>query len=310
MISASCGTMLKTDSPVEDGSDAIGSVSPAYDDVGTGDDALVLVHGHPFDRTMWRPQINAVTCAGWRAIAPDLRGYGRSPITRGKVTLRVFAADIITLLDELGLERVALCGLSMGGQIVMEFCRRFPNRVRGVVLSATSPRAETEQGKRNRYLLADRLEAEGMEQYAFELLPKMLAPETIATRPAIARTVLTMMRRAPAEGAAAALRGRAERPPYARTLARLHAPALIVVGDQDAFTSRAETEEMQRLLPCPKLVWMKGVGHMPNLEAEATFNAELLEFLDAIRGHSRPVPQPPKRNLQNDVDFRKPRSSF
>jgi pimeloyl-ACP methyl ester carboxylesterase len=259
------------------------TVSLSYDDVGNGGDVLVLVHGHPFDRTMWRSQLDAAMRVGWRAIAPDLRGYGRSPVTPGKVTLDIFAQDIAALLDELHVERIVLCGLSMGGQIAMEFCRRFPERIRGVLLTATSPRAETDEGKRNRNLVADRLQAEGMQIYAQELLPKMLAAQTIEKRPEIAAALLRMMRKAPAEGSAAALRGRAERPGYESTLASLGAPALIVVGDQDAFTTRSDADEMHRLLVRSKLVWMEGVGHMPNLENEEAFNAELTEFLTMLR---------------------------
>lgn len=261
---------------------AANTVRLSYDDIGCSNDVVVFVHGHPFDRSMWRSQLHAATQAGWRAIAPDLRGYGDSPVTRGSVTLDVFAADIAELLDRLGIDQVAICGLSMGGQIVMEFCRRFPQRVRGVLLTATFPRAETKDGKANRYRVAERLEAEGMELHARELLPKMLAAATIETLPGVAEAVLTMMRHAPPEGAAAALRGRAERIGYESTLVSVDAPGLIVVGDQDAFTTRWDAEEMHRLLRRSKLVWMDGVGHMPNLEREAQFNAELAQFLAQI----------------------------
>jgi pimeloyl-ACP methyl ester carboxylesterase len=54
---------------------------------------LVLVHGHPFDRSMWRPQIATLSQSDWRVIAPDLRGYGESSIVPGKTTLDVFARD-------------------------------------------------------------------------------------------------------------------------------------------------------------------------------------------------------------------------
>ena len=255
----------------------------SYDDTGRGDAVVVFVHGHPFDRTMWRSQLAVADEAGWRAIAPDLRGYGRSPVTPGKTTFDTFAADLAALLDRLRIERVALCGLSMGGQIVMEFCRRFPTRVRGVLLAATFPRGETEESKHHRYRLADHLEAEGMDLHADELLPKMLAAQTIEHRADIAKFVLSMMRQTPPAGAAAALRGRAERPGYESTLAGLTKPALIIVGDNDAFTTRSDAEEMHRLLAGSKLVWMEGIGHMPNLENEPVFNAELAEFLALLR---------------------------
>lgn len=100
----------------------VGGVMLAYDDVGQGE-AFLLVHGHPFNRSMWRHQIDHFSRSGWRVIAPDLRGYGGSTVVAGKTTLERFARDLAELLDHLRLERAILAGVSMGGQIVMEFHR-------------------------------------------------------------------------------------------------------------------------------------------------------------------------------------------
>ncbi len=176
----------------------------------------------------------------------------------------------------------------MGGQIVMEFCRLYPERVRGVLLAATFPRAEKEEGKRNRAKMADRLLREGMETYAEEVLPKMVAPRNIAALPAVAEHVRSMMRAAHPAGAAAALRGRAERPDYESALASLDVPALVVVGDEDAFTTRTDAEQMHVLLRRSELVWMEGAGHIPNLEREVEFNAALGRFLDRVAATKAP----------------------
>jgi pimeloyl-ACP methyl ester carboxylesterase len=255
---------------------------PNYDDVGTGTDAVLLVHGHPFNRSMWQPQLGAIAGAGWRAIAPDLRGYGESTVVPGKTTFDVFAADLAALLDHLSLDRVVLGGLSMGGQIVMEFARQYPSRVRGVVLAATFPESESEEGKGRRYAMADRLVREGMRPYANEVLSKMLAARSITDRPDVAAHVMTMMCGTNPEGAAAALRGRAERPPYEPTLAALTVPTLVVVGSEDAYTTRQQAERMRDLPRDAELVWLDGIGHMPNLEHPDAFNAALLRFLDRL----------------------------
>ena len=224
----------------------VNGITVAYDDVGGGDNVLVLVHGHPFNRTMWQPQMewigpsnrararfegggaDALTELGrfggeigiepaaqnlehehdgrrpWRAIVPDLRGYGGSTVVPGKTTLDIFASDIAGLLDELGIRDVVIAGLSMGGQIVMEFCRLYPERVRGILLAATFCRAETEQGKRQRAAMADRLLKEGMEPYSEEVLPKMVTPANLIALPEVADQVRSMMRATDPIGAAAA----------------------------------------------------------------------------------------------------------
>lgn len=269
---------------------SLNGIAVGFDDVGDGESVVVLVHGHPFDRSMWRPQMAAFGRSGWRLIAPDLRGYGESSVVHGKTTLDVFAGDIAALLDHLGAREVVIGGLSMGGQIAMEFCRLYPERVRGLFLAATFPQAETDEGKRNRNAAADRLLREGMEPYADEALPKMIAPRNIAALPAVAAHVLSMMRTAHPAGAAAALRGRAERPSYDDTLASLKVPALVLVGDEDFFTTRADAERMRDLLQGSELVWMEGVGHMPNLERDAEFNAALERFLRRFEPPKLPVP--------------------
>lgn len=261
---------------------SVNGITIAYDDVGSGTDALLLVHGHPFNRSMWRPQVEGLRGSAWRVVVPDLRGYGESSVIPGKTTLDVFAADLAALLDHLGLEQVVLGGLSMGGQIVMDFCRQYPGRVRGLVLAATSPVAESEEGKRARNAMADRLLREGMDGYAGEVLAKMVAPASMVALPSVAAHVLAMMRGTDPHGAAAALRGRAERPSYEPTLEELAVPALICVGDADAFTTRAEAELMHALLRNSELLWLPGAGHMPNLERSAEFNAAVRRFLDGV----------------------------
>lgn len=256
------------------------SIELKYDDHGRGD-ALVLVHGHPFDRSMWHPQ--AVRFArSHRVIVPDLRGYGQSPVVPGVTTLEEFARDLAGLLDRLGVGEFVLAGLSMGGQIVLEFHRLFADRVRALVLADTFAQAETEDGRKARNAMADRLLAEGMDGYAEEALPLMVAPRTIERRPEVARHVLGMMRAAPPEGAAAALRGRAERPDYTATLAGIAVPSLVVVGGEDAYTPVADAAYMSTRIPGATLAVVDGAGHLPNLEEPERFNELLEDFFYRI----------------------------
>src|SRR3569623_2752250 len=226
----------------------INGISIQFDDVGSGDDVLVLVHGHPFDRSMWSPQLGTISAAGWRVIAADLRGYGQSDVVGGTTLFEVFAKDIASLLDHLGISSVVIGGLSMGGQIAMEFCRLYCDRVRGLILAATFPQAETADGRRVRNAMADRLLREGMNGYADEVLPRMVGATSLTAKPEVAAQVHRMMRAAHPVGAAAALSGRAERPAYEPTLAALEVPALVVVGTEAAFPSRDDAERMHALL--------------------------------------------------------------
>ncbi|MFB7332342.1 alpha/beta fold hydrolase [Streptomyces adustus] len=239
---------------------------------------LVLVHGHPFDRSMWAPQIEAFS-SGRRVVAPDLRGYGASPVVPGRTPLSVFAQDIEALLDDLGVDAFVLAGLSMGGQIAMECQDRFGDRVRGLVLADTFPEAETPEGRAARNAMADRLLREGMRGYADEVLEKMVDP---GAAPAVKSHVHRMMTATRPEGAAAALRGRADRPDYRDLLTRVPVPALVVVGADDTYTPVADAESMHALLPDSTLRVIEGAAHLPNLERPTEFNVALEAFLTRV----------------------------
>ncbi|WP_327129464.1 alpha/beta fold hydrolase [Streptomyces sp. NBC_01727] len=265
---------------------SVNGISIGYDDVGSEgpEPPLVLVHGHPFNRSMWAPQLEYFGSSGRRVIAPDLRGYGESTVVPGKTPLETFARDIASLLDHLGVDRFILGGLSMGGQIVMDIHRLFPERICGLLLADTTPQAETQEGRQGRHDTADRLLREGMTPHAHEVLPKMVTPTNIRRLPAVAEHVLGMMRGTSPEGAAAALRGRAERPDYCETLERVGVPTLVVVGSDDEFTPVEDAQLMHKLVQGSTLAVIEGAGHMPNLERTAEFNEALRNLLRSIPG--------------------------
>ena len=261
----------------------VNGISISYDDEGDRDGtAVLLVHGHPFNRSMWAPQVAEFAAAGrgYRVITSDLRGYGETTVVPGTTYLEDFARDLAALLDHLGVERVVIGGLSMGGQIVMEFYRLFPERVSGMLLADTFPREETAEGKAFRRETGERLRREGMGPYTDEVIAKMVSPRNIAEQPEVAEHVLRMMRTTSPEGAAAAVVGRGERPDYCELLTQVTVPALVVVGTEDTFTPVSDAEEMHGLLPDSTLVVIERSAHMPNLEQVAEFNAALAEFLD------------------------------
>ena len=262
---------------------AVNGITVGYDDRGDRDGtALVLIHGHPFDRTMWTPQAARFAAAGYRVVTADLRGYGESEVVPGITPLEVFARDTAALMDHLGLDRAVVGGLSMGGQIVMEFYRLFPERAAALVLADTFPREETAEGKAVRNGMADRLLREGMGGYADEVIDRMVAPYNIVRQPEVAAHVLRMMRSAPPQGAAAALRGRAERPDYCDLLAKVTVPTLVVVGADDEYTPVSDAEYMHAQLPDSTLAVIEGAAHMPNLERTDEFDSALAGFLERL----------------------------
>ncbi len=250
------------------------AVELAYDEAGTGP-VVVLIHGHPFNRSMWAPQLAALA-GGYRVIAPDLRGYGGSPVTPGTVPMSQLAADVTGLLDRLGVSRAAPVGLSMGGLVAMELALADPARWWALGLVATTARPVTEAEQADRRAAADRAEHDGIRSMAQDMAARLFGPDVDQ---ALASQVMAMMLATDPRGAAAALRGRAERPDYRPLLAELDLPAFVCTGDHDLYSTPAITDELTGCLRRPQRVTLAGAGHLPNLELPDRFNAELLAFL-------------------------------
>jgi pimeloyl-ACP methyl ester carboxylesterase len=121
----------------------INGVEIAYEDLGSGP-AVVLLHGYPFNRSLWRDQVSALR-GDFRVIAPDLRGHGESAVTSGASTMEAMANDVACLLDLLDISQATIGGLSMGGYVALAFSRLFPSRVQALVLAATRAQADTEE---------------------------------------------------------------------------------------------------------------------------------------------------------------------
>ena len=246
----------------------------AHDDVGGGP-CVVLIHGHPFDRSLWQPQVTALA-GGFRVVAPDLRGFGESPVTPYLVSMRAYAEDVEELLARLGIDRAAFVGLSMGGLVAMELATAHPERcwALGLVTTTVEPVSPGERALRRER--ADLVERDGMQVLVDYMHTGLYGPRC---PPAVRSRVDAMMARAPVQGAAAALRGRAERPDYRPRLRQLDVPAFVCTGSEDPWSNEAVTAEIVEHLQRPELVVIDGAGHLPNLEAEAVFNAALAAFL-------------------------------
>ena len=249
----------------------------AHEDRGNGP-AILFLHGHPFSRAMWAPQVAALSDE-FRVVAPDLPGYGKSGTVDQVMSMRRFADTVVELLDDLEVERATVVGLSMGGLVAMELGLGYPERVAGLVLAATTAAPPSaEDADRRRGAAAD-IEAHGMLGHTAEMLPRLFGPAASRDPGLTVPIVETMLRTNPL-GAAAALRGRAKRPDYERLLGDLRPPALVIAGDRDAYSTKEVTDRLVAALPDPDVLILPGVGHFPNLEAADAFD-------DAVRAFAR-----------------------
>ena len=250
----------------------------AYNDQGSGDTPIVLVHGFPLDKRMWEPQIQALS-GEFRIITPDLRGHGESQVTPGPYTMDLLADDLKGFLDALNLQQVVLGGFSMGGYVVFSFYRKYPERVNSLMLLDTRPQPDSEDAQKGREDMAQLAEREGASPIAERLIPRLLSPDTVANRQDVVDTVTTMITGCPVEGIAGDLRGMALRGDSSDLLPKINVPTLIIVGDQDAITPPAESHSMAAIIPNTTLVEVSGAGHISNLENPDEFNHAIHDFL-------------------------------
>lgn len=255
-------------------------IEMAYDDVGRGA-PVVLLHGFPFNRSMWAEQ-TAALAANYRVITPDLRGMGETTATNGPATMEEMAHDVAALMDKLGIERAAVGGLSMGGYVTLAFYRRHRLRARALILADTRAGADTLDARRTREEQAQKILKEGTGTIADDFLKKVLTPATLSEKPEIVGRVREMILKTDARGAAAALRGMALRPDQTPFLESVLVPTLILVGSDDQLTPPKEAELMSREIRGSRLQVIESASHLSNVERPVEFNLALKTFLDEL----------------------------
>ena len=253
----------------------------AYDDTGGNGIPLLLIHGFPLDRSLWAAQVRGLADAA-RVIVPDLRGFGESGMPSGAVTMDAYADDLAGLLDALSVKRAVVAGLSMGGYITLAFLRKYPERVRGLILADTKAGPDSAEGKKGRDDNAAVARSEGSGAVGDRMMPKMLTPKTATERPFIADAARAMMARQSVETVVGALQAMRDRPDSTPTLEGITVPTLVITGAEDALIPPKEAETMQASIRGSKLVSIPDAAHLSNFEAPDAFNHAVREFLKSV----------------------------
>jgi haloalkane dehalogenase len=257
---------------------------PAGDPLGT----LLCVHGYPESSHMWSATLDAAARAGWHAVAPDLPGYGDSPLGDLAGTWEDHVAALEGFHEDLGLGPVVLAVHDWGGLIGLRWACDAPGRVRGLVVSASGffpdgkwhglAQAMRTPGEGEK--LSDGMTREGfdamlssvsrMDQEALDACWKAYAtPEQRAAHLALYRS------------------GDFEKlAPYAGRLGALGVPALLVWGADDAFAPLAGGRRLREEIPGARLVVLEGEGHFVFDDAPALAAGLVAGFLDEVAGQA------------------------
>jgi pimeloyl-ACP methyl ester carboxylesterase len=259
----------------------INGVDLAYTDQGQGT-PIVFVHGFPFSRVMWDPQVKALS-GQFRVITLDLRGHGESDAPLWLYTMDQFADDIKGLLDHLSIQKAVLAGFSMGGYVVFAFYRKYADRVKGLVLADTRPQPDSAEGRVGRFKMAQTAQKDGAGAIADVMLPKLLSPASVQGRSELVQTVRTMMTTTKVPGIAGDLMAMAERPDSVPTLKQIACPTLVIVGELDGLTTPVDARHMADGIRGARLETIPGAAHLSNMEQPEEFNRAVTSFVETIK---------------------------
>lgn len=241
---------------------------------------IVLVHGFPLDHSMWNAQVKELA-GPFRVIAPDLCGFGESPVQTGTVSMARHAQDLSDLLVALEVDQpITLCGLSVGGYIALEFWHHFRHQLAALILCDTRAAADTVEVLDRRFRMADIVLEHGTTAVSDAMIPQLFAPRTLEEHPLIVDQLRQVIARADPEGVAAALRGMAARRDMTGRLSEIEQPVLLIVGAEDAITPVEEMRSMAAALPAGRLSVIADAGHMAPMERPEEVNAAIVEFLE------------------------------
>lgn len=248
-----------------------------------GELPVVLIHPFPVHAGFLTPLATELRSAGRTVITADLPGFGTRAAdlatAEGEPSLDYFAADLAAQLDDLGIDRAIIGGVSLGGYVAMAFLRLFPERVAGLLLVDTKAAADGEDARAGRLAFAERAEAEGVGWVAAAMQDRLLGPKALASQPQTVAWVHEAIRSAQPATLAWAQRAMAVRPDSRDLLAEFSGPALVVVGSDDVLSTVAEAEAMADSMPAGQVRVIAETGHFAALEDTATVAAVVGDWL-------------------------------
>lgn len=256
---------------------AAGDIAINYELEGNGT-PLVLTHGLGDSLHFWDGVAPALA-AHHALMRWDVRGFGASDKPAGPYSAALFAADLAALLDALGIDRIHLGGLSMGGVIAQRFALDHPDRLRSLILCSTSSEIAA-AGTANWQRLADAVERHGFGAGARDA-SRSFAPSFVASHPEVVAAAGEQTARNDPHAYAAAARAMSDYG-WTAALAHVRVPVLILQGLADQLTPPGGSVRMHRALPASRLLMFADTGHSLPLERPQEFTAAVLGFTGGV----------------------------
>lgn len=257
--------------------------TPAYTEVGLPHQpAVVFLHGIGGGRHGWAAQQAHVAQLGWRSLAWDMPGYGDSPMV-DPYDFAHLAQALWQMLDAANIQQAVLVGHSMGAMVALQAWTQAPERIRAMVLAASSPAFGHSDGDFQQQFLAQRLapleSGKTMADIADRLIPSMVAPGSTAPALVLAREGMAAIAPDTYRAALCALVQFEQR----AALPTITVPVLCLAAEHDRTAPPVVMERMAQKIPGARYACLAGAGHLLQYEQAEAFNAELEKFLKDVQ---------------------------
>jgi 3-oxoadipate enol-lactonase len=253
-------------------------ISVCYDGLGYGDMPMVFIHGFPFSKSSWQPQMDFFK-SSHRVIAYDIRGFGKSTSGKEKPSINLLADDLINFLDALEIEKVIACGLSMGGYILLNAVNRFQKRFKAIILSDTQCIADSHEVKEKRNETIRHIESGGQNAFAEEYVKNIFCKESLSEKKEIVNKIKEIIISTSAETVVETLSALKQRWETCSVLHEISVPALILCGEEDMVIPFAQSEFLHKHIANSVLHSIGKAGHLSNLEQPEEFNGHIKDFI-------------------------------
>lgn len=243
---------------------------------------LILLHGFPLDHRQWLPQLSQLA-THYRIIAPDLRGFGRSTLTEQQYTLAELAGDVEQVRQHLAPDqRIAVCGLSMGGYVAFEYWRQYASNLKALILANTKPEADSDQAREAREQMCSLARQSGSWQAVAPMLPKLLADHHLSTESAVYSATQQMLKACSVEAVCAAQLALGNRADFIAKLPAIDTPTLVITGADDTIAPAEQTRKWAAVIPNSACHVLAQAAHLTSLETPDEFNRLVHSFLQSL----------------------------
>jgi len=259
------------------------SLTVSYNDEGpNGAPVIILIHGFPFNKSMWNEQMEVLT-ENFRVIAYDIRGFGNSEAGTDDFSIELFVNDLLGLMDALKIEKAMLCGSSMGGYIALNAIENYPERFNALILCDTNCVADTPEAVEKRMMAIENIDKYGVEPYANESLKNLFTPLSFVTNQKKIAAVKEMILKTSAQTLSSTLFALTKRKETCNKLAEIEVPVLILVGEDDKITPPVAARRMHKNIKRSILNVIEDAGHLSNIENSHEFNIHLGKFVSTVK---------------------------